>query len=84
MRYHLEIQMMYRISVNTWMNITVNFDFPVRAAIYNKELISAEFSLVFLNGVWKYSFKVFFVWKYIKIIYIFYFLKFIFNINILK
>jgi hypothetical protein len=40
--------------------------------------------LVFLNGVWKYSFKVFFVWKYIKIIYIFYFLKFIFNINILK
>jgi len=29
-------------------------------------------------------FKVFFVWKCIKIIYFFYFLKFIFDINILK
>ena len=29
-------------------------------------------------------FKVIFAWKYIKVIYYYYFLKFIFNINVLK
>jgi hypothetical protein len=40
---------------------------------------------IFIFKVWLYLFfKMFFTWKYIKIIYFFYFFKIIFNINALK